>query len=294
MTPIYTLLDNLPKDGVTVRALKALDFVSPGTWNNTVGFYPTIQLATGESDQDTLQRIANRMDELFNDNSQGYQRALWLYQTVDSTDKALGAAALANTVGQQISWLGFLNRITPDAEKTQTIDLVMKIAAECAAFCYVNGIPGDSVGDFVQALGAYEGDNLIRMSAIIAFDGLIPLGPEFIQRVSSYAGSFTGADLQSNSTFKAISQAIPGGSPDGQASYLGTMFGSVSQWMGGFMPSVGLNLQNVLSNLSQHMEVHEDKLQYLAGFLDMSTNYMEHTGTQSLGRSLASRAVGEI
>jgi len=39
-----------------------------------------------------------------------------------STDAALGAAALANKVGEKIGfWV--LNRITPKADKAQTIDL---------------------------------------------------------------------------------------------------------------------------------------------------------------------------
>jgi hypothetical protein len=32
---------------------------------------------------------------------------MWLYQTVDKTDYALGAAALANKVGEKIPLMGF-------------------------------------------------------------------------------------------------------------------------------------------------------------------------------------------
>ncbi|HTU18335.1 MAG TPA: hypothetical protein VMG10_09780 [Gemmataceae bacterium] len=38
----------------------------------------------------------------------------------------------------------------------------------------------------------------------------------------------------------------------------------------------------------------EGKLDYMAAFLDMTTNYYEHTGAQSVARSLITRAVGEI
>jgi hypothetical protein len=38
----------------------------------------------------------------------------------------------------------------------------------------------------------------------------------------------------------------------------------------------------------------EGKLDYVAAFLDMTTNYYKHTATQSVARSLITRAVGEI
>ena len=46
MDPIYTYVDALPTDGVTVRLLKALDFVAPGQWQNLTGFDATIQAVT--------------------------------------------------------------------------------------------------------------------------------------------------------------------------------------------------------------------------------------------------------
>jgi hypothetical protein len=45
-----------------------------------------------------------------------------------------------------------------------------------------------------------------------------------------------------------------------------------------------------VSHLQQFMNIADDKLDYLAAFLDMSTNYYEHTGTQTIARSLILRA----
>jgi hypothetical protein len=42
------------------------------------------------------------------------------------------------------------------------------------------------------------------------------------------------------------------------------------------------------------IDFSEGKFDLLAAFLDISTNYMEHTGIQSVSRSLIQRAVGEI
>jgi hypothetical protein len=38
------------------------------------------------------------------------------------------------------------------------------------------------------------------------------------------------------------------------------------------------------------MNTADSKLDYLAAFLDMSTNYYEHTGTQTVARNLILRA----
>ncbi len=104
--------------------------------------------------------------------------------TVDGTDKALGAAALANKVGESVSFLGFLDKLTPKPDKAQTIDLCLKLLAEVVGFCQINGIPGDSIGDFVAALGEYGKESMIRMAGLVCVDGLIPLGPDFIQKIS--------------------------------------------------------------------------------------------------------------
>lgn len=95
---IIQLVDTLPSNNLTIKILKALDYIVPGEWENIVGFDNTIQAVTGESDADSIMAIRNRAIELYNDKSNGYQRAIWLYKTIDSADKALGAAAMANLV----------------------------------------------------------------------------------------------------------------------------------------------------------------------------------------------------
>jgi hypothetical protein len=152
---IFELVDELPTGGLTVMSLNALDFVIPGQWQNLVGFDNTIKVVTGTDDPDYIQAIGERAVALYNDKGEGYQTAMWLYNTVDSGSSALGAAALANKLGEKVSMLGFLGNITPKAETAQTIDLSVKLVAEIVAFCQINGIPGDSVGDFLAALGDY-------------------------------------------------------------------------------------------------------------------------------------------
>lgn len=276
--PIFELVDELPTSSLTVSMLNSLDFVAPGEWQNVVGFVNTIKTVTGETDDSLIQAIGERAIYLYNDHSQGYQRAMWLYQTVDSTDKALGAAALANKVGEKVPLLGFLNAVTPKPDKAQTIDLCLKLVAELVAFCHINGIPGDSIGDFVASLGEYSGESLIRMVALVCVDGLIPLGPDFISKGLSLISQTSPQELEQNSTFKSIQDAIPGNNPAGKLNFIGESFDSVKGWMSGLVASRDLTPQKVVHHLQNFVEVSDDKLDYLAAFLDVATNYYEHTG----------------
>jgi hypothetical protein len=292
--PIQKLVDDLPTNNLTVSMLRSLDFVIPGQWQNVTGFENTIRVVTGETDESLIQQIGERAIYLYNDRSQGYQRAMWLYQTVDSTDVALGTAALANKVGERIPLLGFLNRLTPKADKAQTIDLSLKLVAELVAFCYINGIPGDSIGDFVASLADYSGESLMRMVALVCVDGLIPLGPDFILKAQSVLNDTSPKEIEKNATFQRISDAIPGVTSLNKLLFIGESFDSVKGWMSGLVSSRNLTPQKVVSNLQQAIEVADDKLDYLAAFLDVATNYYEHTGTQTLARRLIERAVAEI
>ncbi|MGB5594642.1 MAG: hypothetical protein WBM62_11495 [Crocosphaera sp.] len=292
--PIYEIVDELPTDNMTIKVLKALDFVVPGQWDNLVGFENSIGTITGETDQDMIQQIGDRAVNLFNDKSQGYQTALWLYQTVDNSDSALGAAALANKIGEKVSFLGFLNRITPNPDKAQAIDLSLKLVTELVAFCQINGIPGDSIGDFVASLGDYSGESLMRMAALVCLDGLIPLGPDFIIKAQSSLENLSPKELDQNGTFNNIKKAIPGNNTSNQLDFIGSSFDSVKGWMSDFVEEKNITPPQLFNRLGSFIEYSEDKLDYLAAFLDMTTNYYEHTGTQTLARRLIERAVAEI
>jgi len=291
---IFERVDNLPKDNLTVKVLRALDIFLPGQWQNLTGFKQTIRQVTGETDDALIQQIGDRAVWLYNDKSQGYQRAMWLYETVDRTDAALGAAALANKMGEKVAFLGFLEKITPKAEKAQTIDLCVKLVVELIAFCQINGIPGDSIGDFVKSLADYSGESLMRMTALICLDALIPLGPDYLQKAADALNKLGTSDLESNQTFSAVKDSIPGKNASAKLDFIGRSFDSVKGWMRGYTADQGITLQKVSSSISKFVELTDDKLDYVAAFLDMSTNYYEHTGTQTLARRLIERAVAEI
>lgn len=331
--PIYKLVDELPTRSITVRVLQGLDFLVPGEWENLVGFTETIQAVTGETDDAVVQKIGERAIALFNDRSQGYRRAMSLYTTVDRVDRlAIGPLAMVNTAGAQIRWLGFLKRFTPKAEPLQGLDLALKTVAELAAFTLINGIPGDSIGDFAKSLGTYSKESAMRMAALVALDGVLPLGPNFLDTVSDVLRGTKPDELTQNKLYQGIQNFLPGGSefskgrqtqsaaapskyaprggersapaaattsryggdPKSHLSFVQDSFGEVRGWMAGLVDRTQLTREKLAGKLSSVVEVSDTSLDYVAAFLDMSTNYFEHTGTQTLVRRLVERAVHEI
>ena len=180
---IIQLVDNLPTDNITVKVLKALDYVAPGEWNNLVGFDNVIRTITGETDTKVIQKISDRALAIYQDPQESYQTVIKLYQTVDKADTAIGTAALANKVGEKIGFLSFLSNITPKADITQSIDLVLKIAIEIIAFSKLNGIPRPNPQEFANAIANnYQDASLMRMIALVCLDGILPLAPTFLAR----------------------------------------------------------------------------------------------------------------
>lgn len=291
--PIFELIDQLPNGGVTVMALKSLDFLVPGQWQNIVGFDNTIRTVTGETDEGLIQQIGERAVTLFNDKNEGYQRALWLYETVDSASGLLGTAALANRIGQD-TFLSFLKNVTPKPEKAQSIDLGVKLVTEVVAFCQINGIPGDSLGDFLASLGDYSGESLMRMAALVCFDGVIPLGPTFAEQALSMIQGTSPAELEQNQTFNGVKDLIPGGNPAGKLGFITQSFDATRGWMTNFVTSKGVTREKLLGGLKGFIDFTDDKADYVGALLDMNVKYYRHTGIQTLARRLVERAYAEI
>jgi hypothetical protein len=290
---VFQLVDELPQGGITVMALKSLDVLIPGQWQNITGFDNTIRAVTGETDESLIQQIGERAVALYNDKSQGYQRALWLYETVESGSGLLATAALANRIGQD-TFLGFLKNFTPKPEKAQSLDLGVKLVTEVVAFCQINGIPGDSLGDFLTSLGDYSGESLMRMAALVCFDGLVPLGPTFADQALNLISGTDPKELEGNQTYNGVKDLIPGNDSAGKLGFITQSFDSVKGWMSSFVSSTGVTQQGLMGNLRGFIDFTDDKADYLGALLDMNVKYYRHTGVQTLARRLIERAVAEI
>lgn len=288
---IVTLVDNLPEDNITTKVLNALDFVFPGEWVNIQGFDNSIRALTKETDPAMVQRIRDRAIALYDDKKNGYQSAVSLYQTIDKADTALGAAALADKIGEKIGLLGFLSKITPKADTSQTIDLVLKISVEILAYCKLNGIPNANPKLFVQALREnYTGAALVRMGTLVCVDGLLPLGPDFLEKVHNTIGSADQEEIKRNTGYTVLGSSLPGEDNQSKISFLSENFEAVREWMQEMINKTGVTQGAVFGHVGNFIKFADDNLDFVAAFLDQTTNYFEHTGIQTVATHLIKRA----
>lgn len=289
--PISQLVNELPEKSVTTHVLRALDYVAPGEWINRTSFDQMIRGITGAHDPTQIRTIAERADQIYADPSNGYQRAIWLYQTIDKTDAALGAAAMANLVGGRIGFLSFLNRMTPKPDMAQTIDLSMKLAVEVIALGILSGISVDNIKDFdfQGNLSKYSGEAAIRVAALICLDGIIPFGPDFTRVVAKTLEDAKSGELAQNETFKAVGGFIPGQDTASKVGFVQQVVNSASGYIDSFIESRGLTREQVFASIQKYVDISDDKLDYVAAFLDMSTDYFRHTGTQTVATRIIER-----
>lgn len=288
---IIQLVDELPQDNITVKVLNALNFVAPGQWTNLVGFDQSIRAITGETDGSAIQKIRDRATALYHDPQQQYQSAIKLYQTIDKADTAMATAALANKVGEKIGFLSFLNNITPKADVTQTIDLVLKIAIEIIAFSKLNGIPQPNPQVFANSLSQhYQNESFMRMVALVCLDGILPLGPDFLSKIQSIITSADTSAITQNPLFSTVSANLPGSTPADKLGFVTQGFNSVQGWMTNLVSKTGITPQSISGSLGNFIQIADDNLDFVAAFLDQTTNYYEHTGIQTVARKLILQA----
>lgn len=291
---IHEVLEQLPSSSMTTRALSVLDVFVPGEWTNITRFDDMIRDVTGETDESLIQQVGERAIALYANPDNGYQRAVSIYRLIDDTGGLAGAAALANKTGSRFEWLSFLETITPKPDTTQAIDAALKLVGELAAFCYSSGIPGDSIGDFVSSLGNAAKEDAIRLAAWVTFDGLIPLGPDFLLRSIEFVQSASDSLFSDNSRFGRLTQLLPGNSLDEQRRLALSNLDSAKSAVEGFAANRSIDRDSVVDRLKQALEVADDKLDYVAAALDLTTSPFEHTGIQSVARRVISRAYGEL
>jgi hypothetical protein len=291
--PLHVLLEELPSSSMTTRMLGGLDYIVPGEWTNITNFAETIRAVTGESDESLLQQIGERAIVLYADESNGYQRAVSIYQLVDSGSTMAGVTSLAAKLAEDVSWLNFLGSVTPKPETSQAIDAALKFAAEIAAFCCSNGMPGDGVVDFVKALTAYEKEDKIRFASWVAVDCLLPLGPDFL---SLLIGALDGAmdKFEASPLYGKLHGFLPGGGAGDKSAFLRDALGQSSSHISNFVAEKNLSQGGILETVKGYVDGVEGKLDYVASIIDLSTNVFEHTGIQSVARRVIKRAYAEI
>jgi hypothetical protein len=158
----------------------------------------------------------------------------------------------------------------------------------------LNGIPGDGIGDFVESLADYRHEALMRMAALVCMDGIVPLGPDFVSKAMASLQRLGASGLEENKRFQQVQAVVPGSDAQEKFAYVSRGLGAVQGWIGSFIASRDLGADKIVGSLSGFADGMDGKLDYVAAFVDIATNYFEHTGTQTVARSLISRAASEV
>lgn len=285
--PLSQLVDELPQRSITTMVLGALDFVVPGQWQNVTGFTPLVKHITGETRIGKIDAISTYADQLYQGDLSGCQKAIWLYQTADSSDSLLSAAALAHQVGEKIGFLNFLSKVTPKDETLQCVDLAVKLTVEALAYLMIHGFKHEEAHKFSESLESVSNENAMRMAALVCIDGLLPLGPEFVTKVNQTLGSLSMSSLESHPIFSKVGHLLPGGDKLG---FIRSIFERSQGWMTQLQSVQNLTPSSLMGRLQGVVDFSEDKLDFLAAFLDATTNYVSHTGTQSVARHVISKS----
>lgn len=290
---LNTLLEGLPQSSLTTRLLDGLDYVVPGEWRNITVFEEMIKDVTGETDQALIQQVGERAMALYNDPAQGYNRAVDVYQGVDHVSTVSGLASVFSMVADRVDLFEKVRDVAPKPDTVQAVDAGIKLAAELAAFTLTNGIPGDSVGDFATSIVNYGKDERMRMVAWLAFDCIIPLGPDFFAKMMDAVKNLDTDSLQNHRLFKFVADHLPGDIAQKKA-LVEQNVSMAGEKLNAFASEKAMTREGLLEKVRQYVDVADDKLDMVAAALDVTTNTFEHTGIQTVARRIVSRAYGEI
>jgi len=295
--PVIHTVESLPAKSLTVAALEALDSIVPGEWTNVTRFDDLIREVSGEEKPSVVAAIHKQALALQNEHRDRYVQAIQLYDLVDTVDQVAAGAAVASKVGDLFGSLGFLKQFTPKPETTQSIDAGLKLVAELLAFGRLHGMPTtgpDGLARFAGALQDYARFDLMRIAAWVVFDGVLPLGPNFVQSILGTFHGLASDNLTSNRVFEKLAGQLPGATVDEKRAFIGQAIDTTGGWVDRFVREKGLTQQGVLKKLDGVLGIAEGGMDYVAAAIDASTRYFSHTGTQTVGRVLARHATDRL
>jgi hypothetical protein len=293
MSTILERLDRLPKRNLTVLALKGISTLVPGGWRNLTSADELIADVLGSNDPALIAQVRARADELSRARHEGYTRAMSLYDAVNRSQKAAGGLRVLANVAGGLPLVKQMAKLTPTSDTLQAVDLSLKVAAEMLAFTQVNGLPGDSFGDFAASLSEYAGEASVRMAALVCFDALLPLGDQALHRLDELLSEVRPGELRELPAYAGMASLIPGRGDEAHLSFLRRGVESWLGWAGGFVGGLGLTGQKAVRALEGTLGPWQGGFEQLATFLDAFTDTYQHTGVQAIARRLVERAAAE-
>lgn len=293
MSTVLERLERLPRRNLTVLALKGIGTLAGG-WTNVTSADALISEVLGTNDPALLAQVRARADVLSRARHEGYGRALSLYDAVNRSQKASGGLRVLANVTGGLPLVKRMAQVVPPSDTLQAVDLSLKVAAELLAFTQVNGLPGDSFGDFAAALQDYAGDARVRMAALVCFDALLPLGDQALARLEELLAGVSGRDLRQVPAYTGMARLLPGRGDEAHLAFLRQGVGTWLGWAGGFVSDLALTGQRAVHALESTLGPWQGSFEGLAAFLDAFTDTYQHTGVQAVARRLVERAAAEI
>jgi hypothetical protein len=277
-----------------VLALKGIGTLVPGGWRNLTSADELIAAVVGSNDPTLIAQVRRRADDLSRARHEGYSRAMSLYDAVNRSQKAAGGLRVLANVAGGLPLVKQMAKLTPASDTLQAVDLSLKVGAEMLAFTQVNGLPGDSFGDFAASLSEYAGEASVRMAALVCFDALLPLGDQALHRLDDLLSQVAPRQLRDLPAYAGMAPLIPGRGDEAHLNFLRQGVDTWLGWAGGFVGGLGLTGQKAVRALESTLGPWQGGFEQLASFLDAFTDTYQHTGVQAIARRLVERAAAEI
>jgi hypothetical protein len=133
----------------------------------------------------------------------------------------------------------------------------------------------------------------MRLAAWLSLDCVLPLGPDFLSKLMGRVQEISEGELMDNRLFRFVADHLPGDIAAKKNLLLGTLDGAAGH-LTQMVQDKAISQEGILARVREYVEVADDKLDMVAAALDMSTNYFEHTGIQTVARRVVTRAYGEL
>ena len=293
MTTLDEAFAELDESRLTPLLLEALDWVVPGEWEDIRTLDALVEDVVGEPDP----RVAAKAREIFEDPERPYQRALRIYQAIDRADQVAAGAVLANKVGGRITALSFLERFTPKPDTVQAIDAGLKLVGEIVAFGLLEGRPElsrEGLAELQQDLAEYVSTDRVRIAAWVVVDGVLPLGPAFVDLVSDKLDEVGHGGLADSALFAKLGDFVPGDSDADKHGFVVEALAAARAWVHQLVEDKGLTKELVHGKLLSVIQGFDEGSDYLAAAIDSTTAIYRHTGTLTVARACIEDALDEV
>ncbi|MEL6182276.1 MAG: FHA domain-containing protein, partial [Myxococcota bacterium] len=155
---------------------------------------------------------------------------------------------------------------------------------EVLAYTRMRGIARADLGVWLQALQTeqYDGPGKVRTMAWIAFEGMLPLGTDFMPILVAGVEAIPLEELGSNALFARLARIAPGTTLEDKRSYLLGVLHGVTPWVQGVVSRRGLTQEAISAQVAKWLTAVAGGTPAMGLAADALTDYFAHTGVQTV------------